>query len=137
MSFRARSAAITTAAIAVIFAVYFAWSFARTRSTADSLVEFVVAIIVLTVVITAFEIVVAIVHRRRRGERLADERDSLISARSARNGYFTLLAGIWMTPILALTGAPGLIIANFTLGMIVLAEIVNFGSRVVYDARGA
>ncbi len=137
MSFRARSAAMTTAAIAVIFGAYFAWSSARIRSPGDSLAQFVVAVIILTVVITAFEIVVAIVHRRRRGERMADERDALISARSARNGYFTLLAGIWVTPILALTGAPGLIIANFTLGMIVLAEIVNFGSRVVYDLRGA
>ncbi len=137
MSFRARSAAMTTAAIAVIFGAYFAWSSAKERSAAQSLAEFIAAIIVLTVVITAFEIAVAIVHRRRRGERLADERDALISARSARNGYFTLLAGVWVTPILALTGAPGLITANFTLGMIVLAEIVNFGSRVAYDLRGA
>ncbi len=137
MSVRARSAAMMTAAIGVIFGLYFLWSSTGPRTVGDSLVELIGTIVLLTAVITVFEIIVAIAHRRRRGESLADERDALISARSARNGYFALLAGLWVTPILALTGAPGLLTANFTLGMIVLAEMVNFGSRVVYDLRGA
>jgi hypothetical protein len=137
MSFRSRSAAATVVAIAVIFGVYFWSSSAPGIMSGQVLGELILTIIVLTVVITVFEIAVAIVHRRRRGERMADERDALISAKSARNGYFTLLAGVWYTPVMALTGAPALAIANFTLGMIVVAEIVNFGSRVVYDLRGA
>jgi hypothetical protein len=48
-----------------------------------------------------------------------------------------LLAMIWVAPLLALSGAPATLTANAILGMIVLAEMVNFGSRVVYDARGA
>jgi hypothetical protein len=137
MSVRARSAAMMTAAIGVIFGLYFLWSSTGSRTVGESLAQLIGTIILLTVVITVFEVIVAIANRRRRGESLADERDALITARSARNGYFALLAGVWVTPVLALTGAPGLVTANFTLGMIVLAEMVNFGSRVVYDLRGA
>ena len=47
-----------------------------------------------------------------------------------------LLALIVPTPILVLTPIPPNVTANVLLAILVVAELVNYGSRAVYDLRG-
>jgi hypothetical protein len=137
MGYKGKSAAAAAAAIAVVYGAYFWWA-RNAATTADVLAHMIGAIVAVAVIATVLEIVVAVIDRRAAssGSR-TDERDRLIATRGARNGYYVLLSMIWVAPLLALSGAPSTLTANAILGMIVLAEMVHFGSRVVYDARGA
>ncbi len=138
MGYKAKSAAAAAVAIAFVYGVYFLWAARSAPTGSDVLAHMIAAIVAVAVIATVLEIVVAVIDRRAAssGSR-TDERDRLIATRGARNGYYVLLSMIWVAPLLALSGAPSTLTANAILGMIVLAEMVNFGSRVVYDARGA
>ena len=138
MSYKAKSAAVAAVAMAVVYGAYFLWVARGAPTGADVLAHMIGAIVAVAIIATVLQIVVAVIDRRAAasGSR-TDERDRLIATRGARNGYYALLSMIWVAPVLALSGAPSTLTANAILGMIVLAEMVHFGSRVVYDARGA
>ena len=138
LTYRGKSAAAAASAIAAVYGAYFLWA-ARGNASASSLMAHMIgAVVAVAIVATALEIFIAIADRRGAAAgRRTDERDLLIGTRSARNGYYALLATMWAAPVLVLSGAPPALNANAILAMIVLAEIVNFGSRVVYDLRGA
>lgn len=138
MSYSGKSSAAAMAAIAAVYGTYFLWAREPGRGPFEVLTHMIGAIIAIAIIATVLEILIAIsIRRSGSSPHRTDERDSLIGARSARNGYYALLSMIWILLFLALRGASGVLIANSLLAMIVLAELVNFGSRVFYDGRGA
>lgn len=137
MGYKGKSAAAATIAMALVYGGYFFWASTPGRTEANVFSHMVLAIVLMVVIIVVLESGLAIAAARQRAALQADERDALIAARSARNGYYALLSCLWCAPLLALSGAPATLTANCILGMMVLAELVHFGSRVVYDVQGA
>jgi hypothetical protein len=137
MGYKGKSAAAATGAMALVYGGYFLWARAADHSAGSVFAHMVLAIVLLAGIMVVLETGLAIAASRHRPALQADERDALIAARSARNGYYALLSCLWCAPLLSLSGAPAILTANCILGMMVLAEMVHFGSRVVYDLRGA
>jgi hypothetical protein len=135
MSYKGKAASASMLALAVVYGAYF-WDAPGVDASGMTVLAHMAATVVqMVVVMIVFYIIMAIADRKPR--HMADERDAVIGARAARNGYYTLLSLTWVAPILVLSGSPNIIIANILLGMIVLAELVHFGSHVFYDLRGA
>lgn len=101
-------------------------------------------VVILVAVELAFKVAVSAWCK---GELQTDERDRLIAAKSARNGYYVLIVlqfvlighlgihslfggGLWLT-----MDAPTLL--TFMIFALVLAEIAHFSSRIVYYRVGA
>jgi hypothetical protein len=137
VGYKGKSSAAMAAAMLAVYGGYFLWASRPGLRPADVLAAMVATIVALAVLATVLEIVIQITERRARAAgRMSDERDIRNAARGARNGYYALLAVIWVAPVIVLLGSPALFTANCLLGMIVFAEVVHFGSRALYDARG-
>jgi hypothetical protein len=137
MGYKGKSAMAACGATILVYGAYFLWAAAPGHSAASILAHMIAAILGMVAVMVTLEIAMAVLAARRGAGLLqADERDALIGARSARNGYYALLSLIWLVPVLALSGATAAQTANGVLAMIVLAELVHFGSRVMYDVQG-
>ncbi|HEY5411023.1 MAG TPA: hypothetical protein VIJ94_09895 [Caulobacteraceae bacterium] len=134
MGYKAKSSLAGLAALALVYGSYFLWALAPGHTAHDDLAHMVGAAIGLTIILIILEIIIAV--RDRSPAARVDERDSIVGLRSARNGYYALVGMIWWVPIVALLGAPAVLLANLSLGMLVLAEMVHFGSRVIYDRVG-
>lgn len=72
-----------------------------------------------------------------------DERDRLIATRASRNAYFVLFIGVLIMIGMIVAGDlkndPGItpvMSANLLLLAVVVAELVNFGSRLFYYRSG-
>jgi len=138
VGYKGKSSAAMAAAMLAVYGGYFLWASRPGRGPSDVLEAMVATIVALAVLATLLEIVIQITDRRARAAgRMTDERDMHNAARGARNGYYALLAVVWVAPVMVLLGSPALFTANCLLGMIVFAEIVHFGSRAFYDAHGA
>lgn len=138
MSYKSKSALAALTALVVVYGAYFLWACVPGRPAPVVLVHMVGAAIGLVLILTALEIAIAIGNRKAlQSAKWTDERDNSNGLRSARNGYYVLAGLIWTAPFIALAGAPPVLLANLCLGMLVAAEAVQFGSRVVYDRLGA
>jgi len=137
MSYTTKSSMAAFAALVIVYGAYFAWAWPSGHRAPDVVVHMIGAAILLTVIMIALEVAIAVNALRTR-EPLGriDERDTIIGLRSARNGYYTLIAMFWCVPFVALAGASPVLLANLCLGMLVVAEAVHFGSRMVYDSLG-
>ena len=137
MSYKGKSSVAAFAAIALVYGLYFAWAMGSGKNSTEVLVHMIGTVVALTIILTIIEIGIAVWELRLGRLALArDERDNLNSTRSARNAYYVLLALIVPTPILVLTPIPPNVTANVLLAILVVAELVNYGSRAVYDLRG-
>jgi len=135
MSYKGKAAAAALAALTMVYGAYFWGAPGAGAGGMAVLTHMASTVIQLVVLMVVFSIIMAIADKQ--AIHLADERDALNAARAARNGYYTLLSCIWCAPILVLADASAVVTANLILGWIVLAELVHFGSQVVYDLRGA
>lgn len=131
MSYKAKSSLAAMAALALVYGAYFLWARSPGRTAPESLAHMVAAAIAMAIIVIILEIVIAVRDRNSAGR--MDERDRIIGLRSTRNGYVALIAMIWWFPLVALLGASPVFLANLSLGILVAAEAVHFGSRVVYD----
>jgi len=136
MSFREKSAAITLFCLLAIYGGYAVWALGAARSIPASEEALVAAALGMVAAVVIIHILAAALSWRDAQAR-ADERDRSIGWRAARNGYYTLMSCIWISPVMNLLhpGATGLL--NSIVGAIVLAEVVNYGSRFFYYRRGA
>ncbi|MEO8926681.1 MAG: hypothetical protein ABI306_05905 [Caulobacteraceae bacterium] len=138
MGYQGKSSAATAGAIATVYGAYFLWTLQPNLSVANVMAHIVGTVVLLAVIAAVLEIFIYVSERRAKAAgRLADERDALNAARSARNGYYALLSLVWIVPPAVLLPIPAMFAANCILGMIVFAEIVHYASRAFYDSRGA
>lgn len=137
MSYTTRSAIAAFAALVIVYGAYFAWAWPPGHRAADVVAHVIGAVILLVVIMVALEIAIAVNALRTRepvGRR--DERDAIVGLRSTRNGYYTLISLFWCVPFIALAGASAILLANLCVGILVVAEAVHFGSRIVYGYSG-
>lgn len=136
MNYATKSSIAAFAALIVVYGGYFVWAWPGHRA-ADVLAHMIGAAILMTIIMVALEIALAL-NSRRTSEPAGriDERDAVVGLRSARNGYYTLIALVWCVPFVALAGASPVLLANLCLGMLVMAEAVRFGSRIAYGSSG-
>lgn len=136
---------ITVAASLYFFGKVFGALAAGTPLDLPAIVRLGAAVVVILVAVElAFKVAVSAWCK---GELQTDERDRLIAARSARNGYYVLIVvqfllighlgmqspferGPWLT-----IDAPTLL--TFMVFALVLAEITHFSSRIVYYRLGS
>lgn len=138
MSYTTKSAFAAFASLILVYGVYFAWAWPSGHRAGDVLAHMIGAAILMTMIMVALEIAIAL-HGRQAGEASGrtDERDTINGLRSVRNGYYVLIALVWCVPFVALAGPSPVLLANLCLGMLVAAEAVHFGSRIVYGSAGA
>lgn len=138
MSYRTKSALAAVLALGGVYGAYFVWASQPGRGAPDILAHMIGAVILLTAVMIGLEVAIA-VHDRAwaKSGGAIDERDRLNGLRGARNGYYALVGFVALAPFVALAGAPPVLMANLCLGVLVAAEIIHFGSRVVYDLMDA
>lgn len=139
MSFREKSAWVSFVCILLVFGVYFT---ALAQAIAGSLdygtvfrifIGGIVALIVLEIVL---HIIIA-VQAPRDAAAPKDERDRMIELKATRIAFFTLLAGAAISIFTIHLGADVRALANSVLFAIVIAELVKYGSEIVYFRRGA
>jgi hypothetical protein len=136
MTFREKSAALISATLCLVFVSYFARTW---NATFDAAVPVFIGSIVLIVVIMIIgHIVIALLHSPLdEVEAASDERDRQIELHSVRNAYYALAVGIWIVLVLAVSSARPMVIANTALAVVVLAEVVKYGSLLGYYRFGA
>jgi hypothetical protein len=137
MSYKTKISLATVIGLALVYGAYFLWAWRPGHSAPEIFIHIVGAAILLIAVMIALATAVAVreVVIVKSGGRI-DERDQTNELRSARNGYYALISLIWPAPFVVLAGASPVLVANLALAVLVLAEMVHFGSRVVYDLRG-
>jgi hypothetical protein len=138
VNYRTKSAVAALAALTTVYGAYFLWAWPPGHRASEVVGRMTGAAVLMTAIMIALEIAIALEARRRsEAAGRTDERDAVIGLRSARNGYYALIAMVWCVPFVALAGASPVLLANLCLGMLVVAEAVHFGSRIVYGASGA
>lgn len=146
LSFQEKSVWVSLIAIVVVFGYHFSEVFGTTEviTSGDFVVRLIGVIIMLVVIEIALHILIAVSEIQDAADGGAmDERDRLIATRASRNAYFVLFIGvlIMIGTIVAgdLKNDPGItpvMSANLLLLAIVVAELVNFGSRLFYYRSG-
>lgn len=112
------------------------------EATSAALIRVVIAMVLVEVIVM---IVLAAVHAR--SDQRADERDTAIAAKSYRNSYFVMATGVFfaivytigpdLTRLFETPGLPhDIAMMHLLLLAFVLAELVNFGSRILYYRTG-
>jgi hypothetical protein len=134
MSFREKSAGITLLCLVAVYGGYAVWALSGARSIPDSEVALVLTAVLMVASMTAIHIVAAILAGREAGAP-RDERDRSIGWRSARNAYYTLMTCIWVSPAINILQPGAVGVLNAVVATIVVAEMVNYGSRIVYYRR--
>jgi hypothetical protein len=132
MSFREKSAVITILALLLTYGAYAVRVKSGPMSTPEAVGFLSVVILAQVVIMIVAHIAVAVMRRPE----ARDERDQVADLRGARNGYFALATGLVAAMWLALMGAPPLTLVNAMLGALVAAEVVRYGSQLVYYRTG-
>ena len=137
MSFKTKISLAAVVALLLVYGAYFLWASRPGHSGPEIFVHMVGAAILLAVLMIALAATIAVLDVLvARSGGVVDERDRANELRGVRNGYYALAGLIWLAPFIALAGASPLLLANLCLGVLVLAEIIHFGSRVAYDLLG-
>jgi hypothetical protein len=127
-SFREKSAAVSVAAIVLIYG----WATLGVMQAPPDLAAafgfLVGTTIMMIIVMTLSHTVIAILREPEK----EDERDKVIGWRSTRNGYVVTTFGVWGVLALVFAQAPLGVLAYALLGLFVLAELVRFASELVY-----
>ena len=138
MSFHEKSALISLVSIAVVGFVFFL-QVPRTLTPTlgpEMLYAMLICLVALVVIEAVAHAVVAIRAPRAAEEALKDEREYLIELRAIRVAAYVYAALSMGAVSLLLVGANGAAIGYAVLLALVIAEIVNYGSRILYYRRG-
>lgn len=136
--FRLKSAGISLVVILTIGAYYIAnmlslWS--RNEGVPDGALSLTITTVVLMIVVeVAMQIVLFIGAGRIEDH---TERDKAIAAQAAHRAYFILTAGVFATAASMFAGVTPFQMSAVLLTAFLLAEIVKFGSQIVYYGRSA
>ena len=91
----------------------------------------------VVIVIVIIEVVVHAILAITYPPEVEDERTHLIGLKATRNGAIILVVGIWLAfSGLAFTTYNPMVIAHLLLSSFILAEIIRFGSQLIYYRRG-
>jgi hypothetical protein len=138
MSFREKSAWISFLTILVVFGLYF-WNVARVldgridhRTAYNVSIALLVAFVLLEIVLHAAAAVLAPADARAP----KDEREQLIEMRATRLAFHVLVVGALAGVGLMHVTRSVWVMGQHVLLAIVVAELVNFGGRIVYFRRG-
>ena len=133
MLYRQKSAAVTLAAILLIFGTYGAISLYGPPRSESSMVWSLIGVTILFInVVGIGHIALAIQHRR---EEVVDERDRAIDRDSTVRAYHVLSFGVFGILVLGLLGTPPILIANAALYCFAAAEGVRMASQLHFYAR--
>lgn len=147
LSYQEKSIAGSLVAMLVVYGYYFAKTFnniGKVNFDADSLNRLIVAVVAIMVIEAVYHIALAIESKPE----AKDERDKLIAAKAYRNAYFVFGTGAWMILGTLITAsllhrdesvhflvAPFLV-GNLVLLVMLLAELVKFGTQLFCYRRG-
>jgi hypothetical protein len=138
-SFREKSAWISFFSFLVVFGIYFGnvllVLLGHTSARGTQRLFFT-----LLVVLVAVEVLLhALVAARSPREALTpkDERERLIELKATRIAFFVLVGGALLAIATTHHGAGTWVLAHCVLFAVVVAELVRFGSQIVFYRRGA
>lgn len=136
MSFREKTAWISTLSIAAIYALYFWSAFKGDRPGQVHFFGLLATVIALVVLQTVSTIVVAIVAPKE-AQTPRDEREKLIDLRATRVAYTVLVGSIACACFFGAFTPPIVFSANGLLFILVVAEILRSAGQIVQYRRGA
>jgi hypothetical protein len=136
MSFREKSAWISLMLIVLVFGPYF-WLVGRSfagRTHVHGGTQF--ALILLFVVLEIVLHIAVAIQSPRDAEAPSDERDNLIDLRATRVAFYVLFGGALISIFTLHFPVNVWTLSQFVLFSIVVAELVKFGSQIVFYRRG-
>ncbi len=136
--FRVKSAGGSLVVILIIGAYYFANVFellASEEDLPDGALSLAITALILVIVAEAVLQIVLFIGAGKIEDRT--ERDDAVNTRSARNAYLVLSAGVLITFSAMFVRRSPFEMGNLLLLAFLLAEIVKFGSQIVYYRRSA
>lgn len=136
--FRAKSAAVSLVVILMISVYYFANALSMLPSgeaIPDGALRLAITAVVLVAVVEAVLHIVLFIGAGKTEER--SERDTVIAARAARNAYFVMVVGALAAFGTVFGEFTAFEVGNVVLAALFLAEIVNYGSQVMYYRHSA
>lgn len=136
LSFREKMQWLTIAAMVTVYGYYFARVLPPTGPDISGshialFVSLLLALIVLFIVGTT---VLAIYLRRE--SFIEDERDRLVQLRATRNGHYVLASGAVLAIVSALVTQGNFWFVHILFAFMVLAQLVESASNLVYYRRG-
>ena len=133
MLYRQKSAAVTLAAILLIYGAYGAITLYGPPRSESAMIWSLIGVTILFVNAVAIgHIVLAIQHRRAE---VVDERDRAIDREASARAYHVMSLGAFGILALGLLGTPPILIANAALFFFAAAEVVRLGSQLRLYAR--
>lgn len=136
--FRVKSAGLSLIVILIIGAYYTSNMLAMlagSEGTPDGALNLAITALVLFIVVEATLQIVLFIGAGRIEKRT--QRDDIITARASRNAYIVLTVGVFATVAGMITGFSQFELVNVLLMAFLLAEIVKFGSQLLYYRRAA
>jgi hypothetical protein len=136
MSFREKSAWISLVLIVLVFGPYF-WLVGRSfagQTHVHGGTQF--ALILLFVVLEIVLHIAVAIQSPRDAEAPSDERDNLIDLRATRVAFYVLFGGALISIFTLHFPVNVWTLSQFVLFSIVVAELVKFGSQIVFYRRG-
>lgn len=129
--------------VVIMFSSYFVYVFANLEDITGGLQRFLGAVIALVIV----EIIVHSLAAAQRAEGRYDERDKAIQRAASRWGYGVMAVGIWLVIGQLALGMifqqawinsyfSGYLLANVLFMVLIVSELVNITSRLLYYRRG-
>ncbi len=136
--FRAKSAGVSLVAILTIGMYYFVNVLdllpAEDGVPDGALALAITAVVLIIIIESALQIVLFIGAGKVEAY---NECDEAISVKSSRNAYFILTIGVFATFASAFVGVTPYVMGNIILLFFLLAEMVKFGSQLLYYRRSA
>ncbi len=135
-TFAEKSAALIFAALAIIYFGYFL--IAPSAPLAAALPMLIGTVVLLVIVMIIGHTLIALFHYPiDEVDAEPDEREEAIRLRSARNAYYLLVAGMWALPAALLLDVGTVQVIQLWLALMVLSEMVYYGSILAYYRRQA
>ena len=139
MAFREKIAWVALAALCIAYGAYFLVLGPNVRFGEQNLVDVVWSfgpVAVAHALITIGGSIAVAATAPRDAKRPADERDRAISQRSNAIGYYALLVGLIFVGVIMPFSEPPFKIINVALTVLVLVEILRYGTTLLSYRRG-
>ncbi len=135
LSFQEKSLWVMFAGLTASFGFYFAnvLPMHAIDVMPQQIVLFAVAVVALVITQIVGHAVIAIADRRT----VTDERDRLIALKGTRNAGYVLASGVFFALCAALLTPGNFIFTHLLLAFWVLAQLVEIGSQLLLQRRGA
>ncbi|HEX2209833.1 MAG TPA: hypothetical protein VHG93_19285 [Longimicrobium sp.] len=135
LSFREKSLWVMFVTLAAAFGFYFVTVLPPTAANVrpPQVILFFVAVVLLVILQIVGHVAIAIIDRRTD----TDERDRLIELKGTRNASYVLATGVFIALCAAMMTDGNFVFTHLLLAFWVLAQLVEIGSQLVLNRRGA